>query len=101
MGADNNSSDPDVENEPAQLKAIRIPDPFPEAEDDSDTAAQADAAPLKSYRPKAGGSIIMAGMIGLANGLGLEDSRDEIEIAVQFENDEDGLDFDFGELPPL
>ncbi len=43
----------------------------------------------------------MAGMIGLANGLGLEDPRDEIEIAIQFENDEDGLDFDFGELPPL
>ncbi len=101
MGADNNSSDPDIENGPAQPAAIPIPDPFPESEDDSETASRANAAPLTSYRPKPGGSLIMAGMIGLANGLGLEDPRDEIEIAIQFENDEDGLDFDFGELPPL
>lgn len=83
-----------------------IPDAFPELGDDmfadgQDNVPSTEAQPLARYKPRARGSILMAGMIGLANGMGFQDHRDKTEIAIPFDNDQDGLDFNFGPLPPL
>lgn len=91
--------DEELDNVVPMSGTIEIPDPFADVDDVAEPMA--DAVPLKPYRPRPGGSFIMAGMIGLANAMGMEDFRDEIEIAIPFENDQDGLNFDFGKLPPL
>jgi len=85
-----------------QVEPNSIPtDPFAHPDDERplDGTQQLDDTP--DHRPKPGGSILMAGMIGLANGLGMEDRREDTEIAIPFDSDSEGLDINFGDLPPL
>ncbi|MEM7272365.1 MAG: hypothetical protein AAF547_04730 [Actinomycetota bacterium] len=57
---------------------------------------------LPRTTPRHGGSILMAAMVGLANALGMDQERQEVEQVAEI-GDRGGPDFDlsFGELPPL
>jgi hypothetical protein len=60
-----------------------------------------DGTPLPIPPPRPNGSILMAAMIGLANALGMERTTEPTELTQPGEPTGDGLDLDFGPLPPL
>lgn len=64
-------------------------------------AAGPDWTPLPSLRPQPKGSVLMAAMLGLANALGMEPKTEPSEMVQPAEPIRDGLDLDFGSLPPL
>lgn len=51
-------------------------------------------------KPRHGGSILMAAMLGLADGLGFDREQPEIVHPADATNGQ-GLDLHFGDLPPL
>lgn len=72
----------------------------PEGLDDPEDPAD-DAVPLPTPRPRPRGSYMAAAMIGLAIGLGMEPNDEPTELVQPAEPRRDGLDLDFGALPPL
>lgn len=84
-------------------------DPFPfDDEDGDDEAYGDDGLPFRPEfevedkpRPRHGGSMLMAAMLGLADALGHETPDPGVEIVRPVDNDQDGLDLDFGDLDPL
>lgn len=80
-------------------------DPFDEDDDDQldDVDAQGRAQARPKAKPGAGPSILMAAMLGLADGLGFERPKTEIVMAVADASAGDGdkLDLEFGSLEPL
>lgn len=71
-------------------------EPDPTAEPAAEPAV---ALPVPPPRPN--GSILMAAMIGLANALGMEPKHEPTEMSQPANPLDDGLDLDFGSLPPL
>ena len=62
----------------------------------------ADAAPeVVRRRPRHGGSILMAAMLGLADALGMAPENDSEMVQPANPDRGDGLDLRFGDLPPL
>jgi len=73
----------------------------PAADGHPDHGAVDDGIALPIPPPRPNGSILMAAMLGLANALGLEPRTEPSEMIQPADPADDGLDLDFGSLPPL
>lgn len=74
---------------------------------DADSRSDEDAIPVSRVKPRPvvrkprhGGSILMAAMIGLAEALGMDPEPTEISQPADIAGD-DGFNLDYGGLPPL
>ena len=59
------------------------------------------AQPLPQYRPRHGGSVLMAAMIGLAEVFDMAPKEPTEQMQPGDLSAGDDLDLDFGDLPPL
>ncbi len=59
-----------------------------------------DRAPAVRHRPRHGGSVLVAAMLGLADALGMAPERTEV-VQESSADDDEPLRLDFGHLPPL
>ena len=79
------------------------PDPFPFSDhhDIDDLGAPEGVGKSARPRPRHGGSVLMAAMLGLAEALGMAPEPTEVVEQAEANDDDNSLDLRFGHLPPL